>query len=76
MASKATDELLDEIEQKLQAHGVQNYVISLSDPDEQMDIIRGFGSMFWRIGAATDIIDDIRFDRKLDRLHTEEEDPE
>jgi hypothetical protein len=52
MPKTTIDILVDEFAEKLRKAGVPNYLLMVSDPDSNNEIMRCEGSPFWRIGAA------------------------
>lgn len=50
--------LAEEITERLDKHGVSDYVLIFRDPDSNSDWMKSKGSLYWLIGAATDLLDE------------------
>lgn len=59
-AKHSGDDLLTEIREKLEAFGVSNFVVAFSDPDDNMEKVGVYGSLYWRLGFGQDLIDETR----------------
>lgn len=53
MAHPDTKILMKEITDKLEEHGVNDYVLALRDPDDRCDEIQAHGSPIWWMGIGT-----------------------
>ena len=68
MAHPDTDALIEKIETMLEERGVCDWVLALNATDSDVDLARFEGSVYWRMGACSDIIASVKHDRKLQRM--------
>jgi len=63
MAHPQTDKLVQKLVEVLEAGAVSEYVMIFRDPDSNVDILRYFGSPFWRMGVGMELIDSVKEER-------------
>ncbi len=75
MSILPSDKIIDQMIEILDGSGITDYIFCFRDPDSDLDSrMRCSGSLFWRIGVGTELIDDAREIRKQDRSECDEED--
>lgn len=67
------ERLAQDIMRQLEEHGVSDYLLVFRDPDSNSDWIESAGSLFWRMGAALDLLECTKLKRVRQELEEDGE---
>ena len=61
------EQLMKQLCEKLEEHGISDYVVVFSDPDSDQDRVQVLGSKFWRVGVGVELVEDFKRARQQER---------